>query len=189
MIENVTKDMFYGWAESLEILNLKGNQIKELPSRLFQHSVKIRELSLSFNPLKAISDDAFVDIADTLESLQLNMVFEEALFPVELLRSLRQLRWLSLESNGIVSLPTLTMDLDKLQYLSLEGNRIAALNSKFFRGAKLRSLQDVRLSHNRIHILPKHAFHNLGTDFFIFNVHIFTVCKCSFLFSLFRSSH
>lgn len=161
MIENVTKDMFYGWAESLEILNLKGNQIKELPSRLFQHSVKIRELSLSFNPLKAISDDAFVDIADTLESLQLNMVFEEALFPVELLRSLRQLRWLSLESNGIVSLPTLTMDLDKLQYLSLEGNRIAALNSKFFRGAKLRSLQDVRLSHNRIHILPKHAFHNL----------------------------
>lgn len=164
LIENVTSDMFYDWTESMEVLNLKGNKIKQFPSRLFQHSPKIRELSLSFNPLKTISVDAFVDIADTLESLEMNMVFEEAPFPMELLKSLRQLRWLSLEYNAIVSLPTLTLNFDKLQYLSLEGNRITALNSKIFRGAKLRSLRDVRLSHNAIQTLPRHSFHSLGTS-------------------------
>jgi Leucine-rich repeat (LRR) protein len=75
---------------------------------------------------------------------------------------LQQLQWLSLEYNGIVSLSELPLDhLHKLHYLSLEGNRIAAVNRNSF-GGKLRSLRDVRLSHNLIESLPQHTFHNLG---------------------------
>ena len=145
-----------------EVLILKGNKIKQLPSHLFRHTRKLRELSFSFNRLASIDDDAFVDVADTLETLELNMVLEESHFPTGLLKHLHQLQWLSLEYNRIVSLSELPVDhLHKLHYLSLEGNRITAINRHSF-GGKLRSLRDVRLSHNLIESLPPHTFHNLG---------------------------
>lgn len=162
MIESVTSEMFYDWGGNLEVLILKGNKIKQLPSHLFRHTRKLRELSFSFNQLTSIDDDAFVDVAETLETLELNMILDDSRFTTGLLKHLQQLQWLSLEYNGIVSLSELPLDhLHKLHYLSLEGNRIAAVNRNSF-GGKLRSLRDVRLSHNLIESLPQHTFHNLG---------------------------
>lgn len=80
---------------------MKGNQISRLPARLFRHAPKLRELSLSFNQLKSVADDALSDAAATLETLELNMVLEKPQFPHALLKPLRHLHWLSLEHNRI----------------------------------------------------------------------------------------
>ena len=164
IIDSVTSEMFYDWGGNLEVLIVKGNKIKQLPSHLFRHTRKLRELSFSFNRLTSIDDDAFLDVADTLETLELNMVFEATQFPTGLLKPLHQLQWLSLEYNRILSLSELAVDhLHKLHYLSLEGNRISVINGNSFTG-KLRSLRDIRLSHNLIESLPQHTFHNLGIN-------------------------
>lgn len=109
----------------MEVLILKGNQVNQLPSRLFRHAPKLRELNLSFNQLKSLADDALSDVAATLETLALNMVLEKPQFPYALLKPLRHLHWLSLEHNRINGYSFLSIhQLSKAVFILLHSSSI-----------------------------------------------------------------
>lgn len=182
-IENLTSEMLFGWSNNLEVLILKGNRINQLPERLFQFTTKLRELSLSFNKLTAVHDAALIDVGDTLEILEMNMALERSSFPTGLLKPLRQLQFLSLEYNRIVSLPSSAMDhCQNLRYLSLEGNRLGAINGGHFKSEHLRSLRDIRLSYNAIESLVPRTFHSLAevTTVVLTNNRIHTIQQFAF---------
>ena len=73
-------------------------QIKELEARLFKDCHKLRELSLSFNQLSRIDSEAFRNVGDTLESLEISFGFQAGIteFPGRGLRPLVKLLWLAL---------------------------------------------------------------------------------------------
>lgn len=181
IIENVTADMFSDWGGNLEVLILKGNQISQLPARTFRHARKLRELSLSFNRIVTMSDEALVDLADTLESLEMNMALEKAYFPSGLLKPLHQLQWLSLEHNRLSILPASSLDhLHQLRYVSLEGNRLTNIANNLFK--RLRKLRDIRLAYNLIESLGPRTFHNLHdvTTIVLANNRIHTILQAAF---------
>ena len=175
-IADVGATMFQGWASNLQVLILKGNQLSQLPSRLFRHCANLKELSLSFNRISNYTKDSLLDLAESLENLELNMISSNDVNGVgggvggvnnpwrvtDLLQPLRNLQWLSLEHNQISAIASHSFDhLNQLRYLSLEGNRLERIDVALFKGHQLRYLRDVRLSYNALDSIVAKTFHGL----------------------------
>ncbi len=132
-------------ADSLEILNLSGNQLSSLPDDL----PRLHKLRIIF-----CSDNLFTELPIVLgqcknltmvgfKANQISSVPEASLAPT--------LRWLILTDNRIQSLPSSIGQCSQMQKLMLAGNQISDLPVELANCAQLELL---RLSANRFSVLP-----------------------------------
>ena len=132
-------------ADSLEILDLSGNQLSALPDDL----PRLHKLRVIF-----CSDNPFTELPEVLgQCAQLSMVgfkanriahvSPKALPPL--------LRWLILTDNALTHLPAEIGQCPHLQKLALAGNHLEALPSEL---AHCTRLELIRLSANQLHEFP-----------------------------------
>ncbi|MCQ4347115.1 leucine-rich repeat-containing serine/threonine-protein kinase [Pseudomonas stutzeri] len=134
-----------GLADSLEVLNLSGNRLRNLPDWL----PRLHRLRILF-----CSDNAFESVPEVLGDCEkLEMVGFKACrirqLPAAALPA--RLRWLILTDNRLESLPAELARCERLQKLMLAGNRLAALPQSL---AGLQRLELLRLAANRLEALP-----------------------------------
>ncbi|PMM23106.1 leucine-rich repeat-containing protein kinase family protein [Vibrio lentus] len=133
-------------SDSLEILDLSGNQLSDLPEELSQ----LTNLRIIF-----ASNNLFTHLPDVLGLLpklemvgfktnQIKTVSEQSL-PI-------QLRWLILTDNEIEVLPSSLGERPRLQKLALAGNKIQVLPESM---ENLSNLELVRLSANQLTEFPE----------------------------------
>ena len=132
-------------ADSLEVLNLSGNRLTELPHDLPRlHRLKV--LFCSDNPFETLpqvlGDCAQLEMVG-FKSNRLREIPAAALPP--------RLRWLILTDNRIESLPNELGERPRLQKLMLAGNRLHTLPESL---AGLERLELLRIAANRLHHLP-----------------------------------
>ncbi|MEZ8819662.1 leucine-rich repeat-containing protein kinase family protein [Vibrio sp. 10N.222.54.A1] len=133
-------------ADSLEILDLSGNQLSDLPAELS----KLTNLRIIF-----ASNNLFTHLPDVLGSLpKLEMVgFKTNQIKTVSEQSLpTQLRWLILTDNEIEALPSSLGERPRLQKLALAGNKIRVLPESM---ENLSNLELVRLSANQLTEFPE----------------------------------
>ncbi|MFA0524853.1 leucine-rich repeat-containing protein kinase family protein [Vibrio sp. 10N.222.52.C3] len=133
-------------ADSLEILDLSGNQLSDLPAELS----KLTNLRIIF-----ASNNLFTHLPDVLGSLpKLEMVgFKTNQIKTVSEQSLpTQLRWLILTDNEIEALPSSLGERPRLQKLALAGNKIRELPESM---ENLSNLELVRLSANQLTEFPE----------------------------------
>ena len=160
-ISEIHHDDLKDWAKNLDTLILRNNRLKTLGSQLFRGSPKLRELSLSFNEfnVKEIAGDAFSDIGDALESLEISFGLSSPEFPETAIKPLQKLIWLALDNNGITNISKTSLyDQGELQYLNLEYNRLTSLPHDTLHQNVHKQLLDVRLSYNLIGEVRKGTF-------------------------------
>lgn len=132
-------------ADSLEVLNLSGNRLSDLPADL----PRLRKLRVLF-----CSDNAFTRLPEVLgECEKLEMVgFKSCrLQQVPAAALPARLRWLILTDNQLESLPAELGACSRLQKLMLSGNRLRALPDSL---ADLHRLELLRIAANRLDALP-----------------------------------
>ncbi|RFU48408.1 leucine-rich repeat-containing protein kinase family protein [Paraburkholderia sp. DHOC27] len=132
-------------ADTLEVLDLSGNQLSSLPDDL----PRLRKLRILF-----CSDNPFTALPDVLgQCEQLSMVG----FKANRIRTVsgqslpRALRWLILTDNEIETLPAEIGACTQLQKLMLAGNRLQRLPAEL---ADCTRLELIRLAANRLTELP-----------------------------------
>ncbi|WP_373974696.1 leucine-rich repeat-containing serine/threonine-protein kinase [Chitinibacter sp. SCUT-21] len=133
-------------ADTLEILNLSGNQLSSLPDDL----PRLHQLKVIF-----CSDNRFTELPAVLgQCAQLEMIgFRANLIshvPAESLPP--QLRWLILTDNQITQLPEQLGQATRLQKLMLAGNQLRELPATL---ANCHNLELVRIAVNRFESLPE----------------------------------
>ncbi|OHC11831.1 MAG: protein kinase [Pseudomonadales bacterium GWC1_66_9] len=135
----------FALADSLEILNLSGNRLTDLPADL----PRLRKLRILF-----CSDNPFTTLPEVLgDCPQLEMVG----FKANRIRHLPaaalppQLRWLILTDNRLERLPAELGDCSRLQKLMLAGNQLQSLPRHL---AGLSRLELLRIAANRLETLP-----------------------------------
>lgn len=132
-------------ADTLEVLNLSGNRLAELPADLG----RLRRLRILF-----CSDNAFTRLPECLgDCPALEMVGFKANriteLPAQALPA--RLRWLILTDNALTRVPDALGERPALQKLMLAGNRLQALPDSL---ANARRLELLRLSVNALTGLP-----------------------------------
>jgi len=135
----------YNLADSLEILNLTGNQLKTLPDEL----TKLKKLKVIF-----CSENQFTHVPEVLGSFEnLSMVGfksnEINHFPKESIA--RNLRWLILTDNCLHEIPPNLGDCHAMQKLMLAGNQLTALPENLVNCQRLELL---RISANQFEHIP-----------------------------------
>lgn len=135
----------FALADSLEVLNLSGNALSELPDDLH----RLHRLRILF-----ASDNAFTELPRALGACtQLEMVGFKANrishVPAQSLPA--RLRWLILTDNAISALPEALGECTRLQKLMLAGNQLRTLPDALRRCQPLALL---RLAANRFEDLP-----------------------------------
>ena len=133
-------------ADTLEILNLSGNQLRSLPDD-FGRLSKLRILFCSDNPFEhlppSLGDCPQLSMIG-FKSNQIATVPAESLPP--------NLRWLILTDNRLPSLPDAIGQRPQLQKLMLSGNRLAELPESLAQCSKLELL---RIASNQLPTLPQ----------------------------------
>lgn len=132
-------------ADSLEILDLSGNQLSRLPDNL----PRLHKLRVIF-----CSDNQFTELPAVLgQCPQLSMVGFKANriahVPAQALAP--QLRWLILTDNALTELPAQIGQCTQLQKLMLAGNQLSALPPEL---ANCTHLELLRISANQLTELP-----------------------------------
>jgi hypothetical protein len=131
-------------ADSLEVLNLTGNRLADLPADL----PRLKKLRILF-----CSDNEFRHLPPVLEQCAgLSMVGFKSNRIEEVSALPASLRWLILTDNRLERLPPSTGDCLPLQKLMLAGNRLASLPDEM---AACVNLELVRLAANRFESLPE----------------------------------
>lgn len=131
--------------DSLEVLDLSGNQLSELPAALAECR-KLRIIFCSENNFTRLPEVLGSCPALTMVGFKANRIRE---VPVAALPA--NLRWLVLTDNQIATLPDALGQCHRLQKLMLAGNRLESLPSTL---ANCRRLELVRLAANRLTELP-----------------------------------
>lgn len=131
--------------DSLEVLDLSGNQLSELPAALAECR-KLRIIFCSENNFTRLPEVLGSCPALTMVGFKANRIRE---VPVAALPA--NLRWLVLTDNQIATLPDALGQCHQLQKLMLAGNRLESLPSTL---ANCRRLELVRLAANRLTELP-----------------------------------
>jgi len=133
-------------ADSLEILDLSGNQLRALPDDL----PRLHKLRVIF-----CSDNAFTELPEVLgECQELSMVGFKAnrIAQVSPKALPPMLRWLILTDNALTSLPAEIGQCTQMQKLMLAGNQLRSLPSEL---AHCRRLELLRISANQLIELPQ----------------------------------
>ena len=135
----------YSLADTLEILDLSGNQLSSLPDDLH----RLHRLRVIF-----CSDNAFTELPTALgQCPALTMVGFKAnrihTVPAASLPS--GLQWLILTNNCIAELPESLGQCTQLQKLALAGNQLTTLPATL---AQCKKLELLRISANQLHELP-----------------------------------
>lgn len=139
-------EAIFGLADTLEVLNLTGNQLSQLPADLS----RLHRLRILF-----CSDNAFTRVPEGLgDCQQLEMVGFKANridhLPASALPP--ALRWLILTDNCLPAVPAELADCARLQKLMLAGNRLDSLPQQLERCDRLELL---RVAANRFESLPE----------------------------------
>ncbi|WP_338663837.1 leucine-rich repeat-containing protein kinase family protein [Pararoseomonas sp. SCSIO 73927] len=133
-----------GLADTLEILDLGGNALPDLPAGIARLR-RLKVLFLSGNPLRRLPP-ALGGLPALSQLGARGCGIEEV--PAESLSP--ALRWLTLTGNAIATMPGALAERPSLQKLMLAGNRLTALPD--LTGAA--NLELIRLSANRLEALP-----------------------------------
>jgi Protein tyrosine and serine/threonine kinase/Leucine rich repeat len=136
----------FSLADTLEILDLSGNQISELPDNFdYLHNLKILFLSENhFTKFPSIlARCPNLDIIG-FKANKISQI-EENSFPP-------QLRWLILTNNDLPFLPKSIGKCHRLQKLMLAGNRLTSLPSELI---NCTNLELIRISANKINVFPE----------------------------------
>lgn len=138
-------DSIFGLADTLEVLNLSGNQLDSLPADLS----RLRKLRILF-----CSDNPFTEVPECLgDCAQLEMVG----FKANRIRHLPAdslppaLRWLILTDNQLQALPEEISNCQRLQKLMLAGNQLTKLPPTL---SECTNLELLRIAANRLQVLP-----------------------------------
>ncbi|MGL4207218.1 MAG: leucine-rich repeat-containing protein kinase family protein [Aeromonadaceae bacterium] len=131
--------------DSLEVLDLSGNHLSELPDALAECR-KLRIIFCSENHFSRLPEVLGSCPALTMIGFKANQIRE---VPAAALPA--NLRWLVLTDNQIASLPEALGQCQKLQKLMLAGNRLERLPPSL---ANCQRLELVRLAANRLTKLP-----------------------------------
>ncbi len=139
----------FSLADTLEILDLSGNQLTELPDRIITLK-KLRILFISRNkftvfPKMLARCPALTMIA--FKTNQIHTIPEGALPPT--------LQWLILTDNKIEQIPKSIGDCPLLQKCMLAGNQIKELPAEM---ARCKNLELLRISANRLESFPSWLF-------------------------------
>ncbi|MFZ2318274.1 MAG: leucine-rich repeat-containing protein kinase family protein [Pseudomonas sp.] len=139
-------EAIFSLADSLEVLNLSGNQLSRLPADL----PRLHKLRVLF-----CSDNNFTDVPAVLgQCPQLEMVG----FKANQIRHLpagalpAKLRWLILTDNQLEQLPEALGQCQHLQKLMLAGNRLRELPASL---AHCHNLELLRIAANQLDALPQ----------------------------------
>ena len=137
-------------AETLEILNLSGNCLHDLPQDLARLK-KLRILFCSQNNFEHLPD-----VIGNLPSLQMLGFKSNRIARVDEASLPPSLRWLILTDNRIEQLPSSIGKCLPLQKLMLAGNRLSHLPEEM---ARCVNLELIRLAANQFEVLPDWLFH------------------------------
>jgi Protein kinase domain/Leucine rich repeat len=135
----------FGLADTLEVLNLSGNQLKHLPPDL----PRLHRLKVIF-----CSDNHFTELPEVLgqcESLQIIGFKANRIATVRGAALPPALRWLILTDNAITQLPVALGQRPALQKLMLAGNQLSSVPDSL---ANATRLELVRLSANALTKVP-----------------------------------
>jgi hypothetical protein len=138
-------DEVFDLADSLEVLNLSGNRLTDLPPNMG----RLRKLKIIFG-----SNNLFEHLPESLgecEALQVVGFKATRMSHVSAAALPPALRWLILTDNALEHLPDALGERPALQKLMLAGNRLRALPEGL---ANANSLELLRLSANRFESLP-----------------------------------
>ncbi|KAK7083871.1 hypothetical protein SK128_014826 [Halocaridina rubra] len=147
---------------SINVINLKYNEIKEVPSEAFNNLLFLHTLDLSHNGIRSIGDAAFLNII-LLHILRLNNnmlpSFKKEYFRLTLPASVTELRILDLSNNDITFLQPQAFQLHaKLTWLSLSHNRLSFIPSEIIRD--LQQLEHLDVESNQVKSLESNDFAN-----------------------------
>jgi hypothetical protein len=135
----------FGLADTLEVLDLSGNALSELPSDLH----RLKHLRVLF-----ASNNQFTHLPESIgQCTHLSMVGFKAnqIVDVSAAALPEKLRWLILTDNRITHLPTELGQRPHLQKLMLAGNQLTQLPETL---AQCHQLELLRISANRLTALP-----------------------------------
>lgn len=135
-IETLDQEDFIG-LESLEMLDLSQNKLKELPDCVFEPLSSLRNLDLSSNQLTHISQESFAGL-ELLERLYLHSNTIKSIQPAAF-DGLEQLLELKLYRNELTMVPALKMP--HLLLLDLRFNKIPSPGPADIQTPKLESLK------------------------------------------------
>jgi hypothetical protein len=133
-------------ADTLEVLNLSGNSLSELPDDLSRLS-KLRVLFCSENRFTQLPEVLSSCVELEMVGFKANRIREVASTAIS-----PGLRWLILTDNQVSSLPDSIGNCARLQKLMLAGNQLADL-PEAMRGCV--GLELLRISANRFQVLPE----------------------------------
>ncbi len=136
-------------SESLEVLDLSGNQLSELPDSI-RSLKKLKILFFAANHFKV-----FPKILRELPELSMVGFKSNRLVKVPENVFPPKLRWLILTDNKIESLPKSIGDCHLLQKCALAGNRLQELPAEM---ASCKNLELLRVSANQLNSIPKWLF-------------------------------
>lgn len=140
----------YTLADTLEILDLTGNQLSNLPDDLTRFK-QLRILFCSSNQFKHLPEvlgECHQLSMIGFKANQINHIAEHAI-------PTRHLRWFIITDNQLERLPDSLGDCAKLQKLMLAGNRLSSLPERL---QWCRSLELLRIAANRFEALPTWLF-------------------------------
>lgn len=152
----------FSWGTNIRNLMLGNNNVVNLKSQMFRDLQELKELSLSFNPLRYLDPDALVGL-EGLESLEISFGLDRDVLPYEILAPLANLKWLSLDNNNFYNVPENSFDnLPELVNLNLESNKIEMISPELFKVDVHQKLKEVRLSNNQLTKIYSDTFKSLG---------------------------
>lgn len=152
-LQNLSSDMLMGLSQ-LHTIDLTGNQLRDLPSRVFYHA-PLDSLALKNNLLSRASADWLPDDSNlTWIDLSGNH-FQKV--PAGLLQNLGSLVTLDLSLNKLEELPAAVLDpLVLMERLALQNNKLRAIDPMAFNATS--SLSYLFLQDNRLEKLPPSLF-------------------------------
>lgn len=131
-------------------LDMNGNDVQKIPSRMCKYFPKLRELKIDENRLSEISDRGFEDCAEiTILTMRKNKLTE---IKSNAFNGLHDLQILVLDANLIQTIDDdVFTNLKKLEYLYMRENSIKSIHSQAF--SSLPAIRFIHLEDNQIETL------------------------------------
>ncbi|CAK9816600.1 Leucine-rich repeats and immunoglobulin-like domains protein 2 [Anthophora quadrimaculata] len=159
-IKVIESEAFKGQENSLKSLNLKYNELTEVPSNTIKILKNLTVLDLSMNKITRVNDNAFMGLKLVTLKLSDN---EVTLAPASFRGLERSLKNLNLKGTRQKKVPEALRGLKTLAFLDLSHNSIRELPgsaaTKAFEG--LESLTGLNLERNLIQSIGPDAFHGI----------------------------